>query len=147
MVPDISFFTKIPNFPDPALFPDHHSLSLCPKVPTKRASLPFYLTSGMQHTSTLLFLSSSHTSVFLLQRLPTFNVPNVMPLHSGLNPEILCTPAHLRAAGDWKAFHFFLSWKFVRAKFFYREHATAYPQPQFSDVSNPTKQISWQPHD
>ena len=28
----------------------------------------------MQHTSTFLFLSFSHTSVFLPQRLPTFNV-------------------------------------------------------------------------
>ena len=38
------------------------------------------------------------------------------------------------------------SWGFTGAKFFYREHALAYPQPQFFDMSGPTKQLSWQPH-
>ena len=28
---------------------------------------------------------------------------------------------------------------------FYKEHALAYPQPQFSAKSGPTKQLSWQP--
>ena len=77
--PDISSFTKIPTPPNLASFPDHHSLYLCYKILTKRAPWPFHLTSWMQHTSTLLFLNSSHTLVFLPQRLPTFNVPNLIP--------------------------------------------------------------------
>ena len=36
----------------------------------------------------------------------------------------------------------FWSWAFVEAKFLYREHALAYPQPQFSDMSGPVKQLS-----
>ena len=50
--------------------------------------------------------------------------------------------AHLRAVLDWGPFYFFLSWGLLGAKFFYREHALAYPQLQFSDMSGPTKQLS-----
>ena len=77
--PDISSLTKIPTPPHSASFSDHHSSYLRPEVPTKRAPWPFHLTSLMQHTSTFLFLSSLHTSVFLLQRLLIFNVPNLIP--------------------------------------------------------------------
>ena len=116
---DIFSFSKIPIPRDLASFPDHHSLYLHPQVSTKRAPWPFHLTSCMQHTSTLLFLSSSHTSVFFPQKLPTFEVPSLISWHSGLNQEILRTPAHLRAARDWGQFYFFfLSWEFVGAKFF-----------------------------
>ena len=98
--PDISSFTKIQTPPVLASFPEHHSLYLLSKVPTKRAPWSFHLTSCVQHISTLLFLSSSHTSVFLPQRLATVKVPSLIPWYLGLNPEILRTPAHLRASGD-----------------------------------------------
>ena len=89
MFSDISSFTKIPTPSNSASFSNHHSLYLCPEVTTKRASWPFHLISCMQHTSTLFFLSSSHTSVFLPQRLAMFTVTNLIPKFSGLRPEIL----------------------------------------------------------
>ena len=98
--PHISSFIKIPIPPKPASFPDHHSLYLRPEVPTKRAPWPFHPTSCMQHTSTLFFLSSSHTSVFLPQRLATFNLPNLFPCHSGLNPKIFRKPSPFKSCRE-----------------------------------------------
>ena len=103
---NISSFTKISTL-DPS-FSDHHSLYIRPRVPTKRAPRPFYPTSCMQHTSVLLFLSSAHTSVFLPQRLPIFQVPNLIPRHLVLNPEILCTPIPFKSCRGLETILFFL---------------------------------------
>ena len=145
--PDISSFTKIPTFPNSASFPDHHSLYLCPKVPTKQAPWPFHLTPRMQHTSTLLLLSFSHTSVFLPQRLPTFNVPNLISQHSDLNPEILYTPCSFRSCLGLGAicFFFLIMW-ICWSKILLQGACPCLPQPQFSDMSGSAKQLSWQPH-
>ena len=105
-----SSLTNIPTPPVLSSFPHHHSLSLLPLTPIKRAASPLYLTSCKQHTSTFStfrFLNSSHTSVPLPEILPTFQLPNLTPRRfatfslKSFNPEILSTPAHLRAAGDW----------------------------------------------
>ena len=147
MFPDISFFTKIPTPPNPASFPDHHSSYLCHEVPTKRALWPFHLTSWMQHTSTFHFLSFSHTSVFLPQRLPTFNCTKSYSMIFRFKSRDSLHPGPFKSCrGLGATCIIFLVMGIVGAKFFYREHALADSQPQFSDTSGPTKQLSWQPH-
>ena len=75
-LPNVSFSPRFQPLQILHQFPDQHNLYLLPEVPTKRAPRSFNLTFCMQHTSTLLFLSSSHSSVFLPQIHTTFNVSN-----------------------------------------------------------------------
>ena len=68
---------KVHTPPVPSLFPDHQNLYLLPFTPINCTPFPLHLTSCRQHTSILLFLSSSHTSVPLPLILPIFQVPNI----------------------------------------------------------------------
>ena len=66
-------FTITPTPPTPSPFPDHHSLYLLPYI-SFLAPCPLHLTSCKQHTSIILFLSSSQTSPPISIILPKFHV-------------------------------------------------------------------------
>ena len=144
MFPVISSFTKIQTPLDPTSFPRHHNLYLRPEVSTKQTPWPFHLTSCMQNTSTFFFLSSSHTSVFLPQRFPTFKVNKdfTQILYHDIE-EILRTPWPLKSFRGRGAFLFFLVMGICWSKIFVRRACPCLPQLQFSDLSSPTKQLSW----
>ena len=77
-----SSFTIIPTPPTPSPLPDHHSLYLLPFTPSILATCPLHLTSCIQRTSIILFLSSSQTSPPFPLRLPEFHV---RPAHQCAN--------------------------------------------------------------
>ena len=86
-----SSFTTTIAPPTPSDFPDHHSTYPLTPIPSILEPCPLNLTSCKQHTSIILFFSSSQTSPTIPLRLPTFHVSTYTPKRPSCLPSY-CKP-------------------------------------------------------
>ena len=84
------FFTKIATPTIPSLLLHHRILYFLPLTSKNPAPSFLHLSSSRQHASTFLFFNSSYSSVSFPQKLPIFQLPNLISRFC--NPEILRNP-------------------------------------------------------